>query len=262
FDPSDSSVIYAAVNGQGIFKTTDGGKNWNMLKGGLPTSGIRRPEIAISRSNPNILYAAFENLSSGDLLNIYKSTDGGASWKTSSRPPQSRFGNVCQCFYDNVIEIDPTDPDTVYFGGVTLYKSTDGGASWSDIGLNNIGLHADFHSMIFLPSDPKSFYVGNDGGVWFSSDGGTTFANRNSTLNITQFESVALHPTDPNITFGGTQDNGTNLYTGNSVWRAADDGDGGFCAVDQSSPNLVYHTFFNQSGFGIGPIRSRSGGRL
>jgi photosystem II stability/assembly factor-like uncharacterized protein len=166
---------------------------------------------------------------------------------------------TCQCSYDQIIEVDPTNPDLVYFGGVSLYRSTDGGQNWPDIGDD---LHADFHAMAFTPGNPRRIVVGNDGGVWLSPDGGSTFNNINGNLSLTQFQSVAIHPTNPNITIGGTQDNGVNMYTGNLVWQHADDGDGGFARIDQLNPSTTYSTRFNIPGVLVGPFRSSSGGSL
>jgi photosystem II stability/assembly factor-like uncharacterized protein len=261
-DPTNSSVLYAAIIAQGIYKTTDGGVTWTKLGGGLPTTNFLRPSIAISKTNPSVLYSAFEDANSEDLLNIFKSADGGNSWTATTRPPRSGFGNICQCFYDNFIKIDPGDPNTVYFGGVGLFKSSNGGLGWIDLSENSIGLHADFHAFAFAANNSKNIFVGNDGGVWSSTDGGNNFTNLNATLNITQFQSISLHPTNPNIALGGTQDNGTNLYNGMPGWIHSQDGDGGFAAIDQSSPNTMYHTFFNFPGLGIGPERSDSGGGL
>ena len=105
-------------------------------------------------------------------------------------------------------------------------------------------------------------YRGDDGGVWKSIDGGDTWVNQNNTtLRATQFQSIAVHPTDPDISIGGTQDNGSDmLLTGGTTWLHSDDGDGGFAMIDQSTPTTMYHTYFNQAGTQIGYARSLTGG--
>jgi hypothetical protein len=243
-DPTNSLLLYATINTRGIYKTVDGGQTWVNLAGGLPMDGFGRPEIAIARSNPNVLYAAFEDAKTDDLLSLFKSFDGGNTWNRLGLPPISAFGNICQCDYDNFIEIDPTTPDVVYFGGVSLYKSTNGGLSWTNMGHQSIGVHEDAHALVFIPGHPNQFYLGTDGGIWFSSDGGSTFVNRNTNLNITQFQSISLHPTDPNMAIGSTQDNGTNMFVGTPAWQQIDGGDGGFTAIDQTTPTLMYHTLY------------------
>jgi photosystem II stability/assembly factor-like uncharacterized protein len=261
-DPTNALTLYAAIFGEGIFKTTDGGRSWRKLTNGLPTSDFNRPEIGISRSAPNVLYTAFGDRNTGDLLGFFKTTDFGQTWRQINRPPNSQFGNVCQCFYDNIFTIDPQNPDIVYYGGVALYRSTNGGRNWEDISEKGDGLHADFHAITIDRENPARVFVGNDGGVWSSLDRGNTWTNLNQTLSTLQFISIASHPTDPHIIFGGTQDNGTNRYLGVPQWDHADDGDGGFVAIDQDNPNVVYHTFFNRANVLIGPFRSTAGGRL
>lgn len=255
-DPTNSNTLYATLEAEGIFKTSNAGQTWTKLSGGLPTRDFGRSDIALHRANPNIIYASFESLRTGDILDFFKSTNGGDSWSVIGKP---RGDFTCQCSYDQIIEVDPTNPDLVYFGGVSFYRSTDGGQTWPDIGSS---LHADFHAMAFTPNNPRRIIVGNDGGVWLSSDGGNSFNNINGNLSLTQFQSVAIHPTNPNITIGGTQDNGTNMYTGNLVWQHADDGDGGFARIDQLSPGTMYSTRFNIPGVLVGPFRSDSAGAL
>jgi photosystem II stability/assembly factor-like uncharacterized protein len=254
-DPNNSNIIYATLESEGVFKTTNAGTSWTKLSGGLPTRDFGRPDVAVARSNNNIVYASFESLLTGDILDIYRSDNGGNTW-TKVGKPQGNF--TCQCSYDQVLEVDPSNPDNVYFGGVGIYRSTNGGQSWSDISRNT---HVDFHAIIFTPGNSRRMFVGSDGGVWTTSDGGNTFINVNGNLSLTQFQSVSIHPTNPTITIGGTQDNGTNLFSGTAEWQHADDGDGGFARIDQFNPGTMYHTYFNVRGF-IALARSDSGGAL
>jgi hypothetical protein len=104
-------------------------------------------------------------------------------------------------------------------------------------------------------------YRGDDGGIWKSTNGGDTFVPlNNTTFRATQFQSLALHPIDPDFTIGGTQDNGTERLTTGPVWIHSDDGDGGFTEIDQNAVNntnvTMYHTYFNQAGTQIGYARS------
>lgn len=259
-DPVNPATLYATIFTQGIFKTTDGGNSWKKLGTGLPQFGFNRIDVGIAGSDTNVVYASFGSSRNNDLLGLFKSTDGGVTWNTIAPPPRTRFGNICQCSYDNFITVDPTDADIVYFGGVGFYKSSDGGQSWTDLSTINIGLHADAHAMAFVPGNANRIFVGNDGGVWSSNDGGSTWVNINNNLNITQFQGIALHPTDAHITIGGTQDNGTNLYTGSDTWEHVLDGDGGNTQIDQEDPNIVYTNV--QSVAIRGPFRSREGGRF
>ena len=92
-----------------------------------------------------------------------------------------------QCFYDNVIEVDPNNPDVVFAGGSFgydlspqsggIFRSTDGGPHWMNLGWD---LHPDFHALAMDPSNPSHVLIGNDGGVWYSPDRGGR-AERHST---------------------------------------------------------------------------------
>src|SRR5262249_39260090 len=159
----------------------------------------------IPPSSVTTLYAAF-GASDENLLGIFKSTDGGDSWLRLTNPPAGGHAN-----YNLALAIDPVEPNIIYYGtssnpigtGGTLWRSRDGGASWSDISVGvSGGLHADTHAIVIDPRHPNVLFTGNDGGIWRSDnapEGVTNWTNLNRSLSITQFQSIALHPTDPNI---------------------------------------------------------------
>src|SRR5712692_3570889 len=197
--------------------------------------------------------------------NMSKSTDGGMTW--SPIPAASGFCGT-QCWYDMVTAILPTDVNTIYRGGSAggavgscvnraLGKSTDGGANFTP---DDNSLHADFHALVFAPSNHSVIYAGNDGGIFRSTDGGATWSSLNTAgFNATQFESLSVHPTDPNFMIGGTQDNGTEYMDPSGTWTRADFGDGGFSAIDQGSTGTtsvtMYHTYFNKRNVLVGFAR-------
>jgi len=191
------------------------------------------------------------------------STDGGATWGG----PLTAADGFCQpnCTYDINVAVPPPDPTTIYLGGsvdgtlitptATSYqgiieRSTDSGASFSNSCCEGT-LHADNHAIALAPSNSTIIYDGNDGGVWKSTNSGTTWSTKNTNLNITQFQSIAVHPNDPNFTLGGTQDNGTVLRKADSTYTRADFGDGGYALIDQTAVDTttvtMYHTYFNVS---------------
>src|SRR5262249_11355855 len=112
--------------------------------------------------------------------------------------------------------------------------------------------HADTHAIAIAPggtSTTRTIYEGDDGGIFKSTDSGNTWTSlNNGQFSATQFQSLAVLSSAPNVIVGGTQDNGTNFYGGS--WDRADFGDGGFSLIDQngSATNLtMYHTYFNQT---------------
>lgn len=211
---------------------------------------LGRAELAVNKTAGVTTVWVASGTGSGT---VFKSVDGGATF------PTSLDNNFCsgQCFYDIAIAADPTNANNVYLGGsptLAFGRSIDGGASFP---ASVTGLHVDTQAIAVAPSNPQVIYFGSDGGVWKSTDGGLNWVSQNNTtLTATQFQSIALHPTDRNFTIGGTQDNGTEWQKPNGTWVRATGGDGGQSLIDQNAADTVtvtgYHTFFNQTNTQIG----------
>jgi photosystem II stability/assembly factor-like uncharacterized protein len=162
-----------------------------------------------------------------------------------------------QGFYNLGVAIDPTNSNNIYVVGTlngTFLFSRNGGGTFTP---SNDTLHVDSHMVGVAPSNPSVIYTGNDGGVWRSNDMGLHWIDRNTaTFSATQFQSVAVHPTDPNFSIGGTQDNGTNFFQPNRTWTRVDFGDGGYALIDQTATDTenvtMYHTYFNATNNLIG----------
>ena len=306
-DPQSPSTIYASFWSDKIYKSTDAGATWNPIMNGLPTdanfaAGLTRFNLAISHpaGQSAVLYTGFDWVDTAGhhhAARLFKSTDGGTSWvETGHGTGIDSVVDYCgtQCFYDNVIEADPTNPNIVFAGGSFgytlsppsggIFRSTDGGATWKNLGWD---LHPDFHALVFDPSNPANVLIGNDGGVYYSTGRGgrnTTNApldavdwqNLNGSVNpanavvtgrtnlqISQFTSIAVVPSTlvtPGAQslryWGGTQDNGTLRKSVNSqTWFDMTSGDGGQVVVDQTDNSscggfgacFVYGTFFGVS---------------
>jgi hypothetical protein len=204
---------------------------------------------------------------------VRKSVDGGVTWSVPLPAAEGYCGG--QCSYDNPVGVDPTDANIVYIAGNArgtcsdvLARSADGGTTFIR---DDEGLHADSHGFAFDPlTIPTTVWFVNDGGVWKRPDAtaGTPWLNQNTNgLSTLQFMSIAVHATDPWLTIGGTQDNGTEAMTlSNGNWVSAESGDGGFALIDQSSTDTtnvtMYHTFFNQTNNFIGFDRTNLGSCL
>src|SRR6266508_1335407 len=242
-DPATPSTIYAAFWGGGVYKTTNAGAaspTWAKLTGGLPASGFTRIALGLSPSSPQTLYALIADTSY--TVNMFlRSTDGGANW-TSIPLPGGNIGG--QGFYNLNVAVDPTNPDVVFLRGISVWKAVRNAMNgvWS---ITNVGatIHPDNHAFAFQPGNPLIVYAGNDGGVYKSTDGSASWSD---TINegpcITQFEFIDHHPTSDAVVFGGTQDNGTEQFCNSPVFKHADDGDGGYCAVDRLQPKNVVST--------------------
>lgn len=241
-DPTSPTTVYAAFWEDGIYKTTTAGvanPAWTKLGGGLPAgAGMGRIGLGTSASSPQTLYAAFGS-------NLYVTTNGGTTWTAVPVPAAFSVDE-----YGNNVAVDPTTPDIVYVSGYPdLWKASRNPATsvWT---VTNVGLsiHPDNHAFAFHPTNHLGVYAGSDGGVYRSTDGGVTWSDAiNRGLCLTQFEFVDQHPTSDAVVFGGTQDNGTEQFRNSLVFHHADDGDGGYVAVDQSQPTNVLHVYYNRS---------------
>jgi len=265
------NVFGAAAAGDGGLWTSTSGDPWAGTATWTQTITKQAiGKLAVNRSGAKpatTFFATFDEvvsctppsgppISAGGTMKT--STDGGLSWVAV--PAATGFCGS-QCFYDMAPAIDPTNVNNIYIGGSAgrgtgscrtgiLGKSTDGGATFTP---SQNFLHADSHVTAIAPSNPSVIYAGNDGGVFLSTDAGATWSSINTSggsgFNATQFESLSLHPSDPNFTIGGTQDNGTEFMKPDGSWTRADFGDGGFSAIDQGSVDTtnvtMYHTYFN-----------------
>jgi hypothetical protein len=171
--------------------------------------------------------------------------------------------------YDSAIAVDPTNPNTVWVGGVDLFRSDDGGVNFGQAsnwvsGTANY-VHADQHTIVFHPNYDgianQTVFVGNDGGIFRTESalGGVgtgdkapcsspadkpliTWTSLNHGYGVTQFYFGAPFP-DGRTYFGGTQDNGTVLGSdgsGRDGWTTIQSGDGGWVAVDPTNPKTLY----------------------
>ena len=255
FDPTNGNVAYASLGNafsggtEGVFKSTNGGQNWMPANGTganvLNLTNAGRVVLAMASSSPTTLYVAIVDVNTGALLGFYKTTDGATNWMRLNSTP-----DYCtpQCGYDNVIAVQPTNPNVVFAGGAfttTLVRSLDGGTTWTTLqSAQNFGfLHADMHALAFFPNG-NTLYLGNDGGAYVTTQITATtpaFTALNSNLGLTQFyPGLSMHPTNANIAIGGTQDNGTVLYAGAVTWNNVACGDGGYAAIDFNTPATMY----------------------
>lgn len=248
--PSNGQIIYAAAWQRvrrpqyrsyggitsGLYRSTDGGENWEELTNGLPTVANQkgRISIAIAPSNPDVLYARYAD-AIGSIQGVYRSNDGGDSWTTMN---SSALNNVGFHWWFRGIVIDPTDENTIYNVDFQVQKSTDGGSSWFGA-FNNV--HVDQHALAFDPNDPDNLVLGNDGGVYFSPDGGSTWT-KDEQLPITQLYRCYVDPSNASGIYLGAQDNSTHrtLTGGSDDYEIIYGGDGFQPLVDPNNSNIIF----------------------
>jgi hypothetical protein len=227
-----------------------------------PTAGVnfRRIDLTIAPSNTNVLYALCVNgdMNTSSVYNggnggLYKSIDGGANWFRLAQPSWcDQGGSVSdftrqQAWYDLIVQVDPNNPDVVLVGGVDLLKSTNGGIGFFQL-TNWAGnttcapsyVHADQHNLLFYPGSSQEMISANDGGLYYSTNGGGLWIDKNFNFNVTQFYAAAIHPTQTNYFLAGAQDNGSHKFQnpGLNATTKPRGGDGAFCHIDQQDGQI------------------------
>jgi len=251
-DPKNSQIMYAAFwefrrtaysfnsggNNSALYKTTDGGKSWDKIHNGFPTGKLGRIAIAAAPSNPSILYTVLETEKSEDK-GLYRSDDAGQSWKRLN----GDFELVVRPFYFSRIVVDPRNPDIVLKAGLSGSISKDGGKTFRSIGA---GVHSDFHDYAFDPINSNVIYVGTDGGVYRTWDGGTVWEMVRN-LPLSQYYHVSYDNQKPYKVYGGLQDNGSWVGPSkqpggieNRHWVSVGVGDGFKVYPHPENPNIVY----------------------
>jgi hypothetical protein len=249
-DPGASAataILYVAVLGKGVYSRTGAGTaNFNQLPSGQSGLGnfatTGRIAIALCPAHPANIYAVYA-ATDGTILGIYYSESNGAAWKDPLPLPAK---DLRQGFYNLVLTVHPTDPQTVFFGEANLWRSSNGGNNWTNVSNSHgasPGIHPDQHALVFSPADATNVWAGNDGGVWLSIDSGQTFYHRNRGLQTFQYYSLAQHPDDDSIMLGGAQDNGSHRFEGHPAWDLTTYGDGFYCAIDQTEPFRWYASY-------------------
>ncbi|HVR97165.1 MAG TPA: hypothetical protein VMW27_11160 [Thermoanaerobaculia bacterium] len=214
-DPQNPNKLFAALwdhrrqpwtfrsggPGSGLYVTYDGGESWKRLTedDGLPKGNLGRIGLAISRSNPQTVYALVEAGRSA----LIRSDDGGRTWKTATA--DQRVAD--RPFYYADIHVDPVWPNRVYSLASRITVSDDGGKTFTRLGRSN-QIHGDYHALWINPNDPEHLVTGNDGGLGISRDRGATWYFPPN-LPIAQYYHVAVDMDTPYNIYGGLQDNGS-----------------------------------------------------
>lgn len=265
-DPSNPNKLIAAMwehkrdpwffksggKGSGLYITHDGGENWKKIthKEGFPKGDLGRIGVAISRSNPNVIYALVEAKKNA----LYKSEDGGFKWKMINN--KRGIGN--RPFYYSEIYVDPQNENRLYTIFTYVNVSEDGGKSFRQLmpayGVSN-GVHPDHHSWWIHPKDGSFMIDGNDGGMNITKDRGKTWRFVGN-LPVAQFYHINVDNEFPYNVYGGMQDNGSwrgPAYVWkvqgirNSYWQEIDFGDGFDVVPDKDDSR--YGWSMSQQGF-------------
>lgn len=231
FKPGDPSTVYAIT--RKFYKSVDGGENFTETTG-IPTSG--RAQIGVSDDDPSYVYYFSSN------AGIYRSEDSGDSFSFRSNQPTA--GN--QAWYDLAMSVSHTNAEEVHIGEFNTWRSMNGGSSWSMTTDwtwgNSVGYtHCDIHELVHYGG---TLYVGSDGLISKSTDGGVSWTDLSEGLGIRQFYRIGTSKNDPYKILGGSQDNGTSVYT-TDHWHEWLGADGMECIPDYTNSDIVYGTSQN-----------------
>jgi photosystem II stability/assembly factor-like uncharacterized protein len=293
-DPKNPNVLYAAAYdkvrkpwtfaeggpGSGVYKTTDAGKTWTRLGGGLPAGWMGRIGVSVARTDPNTVYAVIENVGmldpkaqqrfrdgfgtvSGGPAQLFRSNDAGKTWTQVAPPPQPAgapaaggrgggrggFDGGRPPYYYGQVRVDPNDKETVYVLSVGWSRSRDGGETWEGMSFGG-----DNHALWISPRDSNHLLLGHDHGMGISFDGGRTWL-RPDNLPVTQFYAIGFDYEIPYNVYGGTQDNGcqkgpSSRRGGGNIpfeaWINVGCADGFYNEIDWRDSRYLY----NESQFG------------
>lgn len=250
-DATNPRILYAAMwehgrlpwkvlsggPGSGLYKSTDSGETWEKMTKGLPEK-MGKMSIAVSRSNPDKVYALIESDSMESDRGLYVSTDAGKSWNQASSDPRL----VQRAWYYIELFIDPKSENTIYVLSAPALRSDDGGKTWSTLS----GTHGDYHDLWINPDDPSNFIISNDGGSAVTFDRGKTFTAQ--TMPTGQFYRINVDNQFPYRIYGGQQDNSSVSIASRefgsggitpAAWTSSAGGESAFLAFDPDNPRLV-----------------------
>ena len=251
-DMTNPRIIYAAMwehgrlpwkvisggSGSGLYRSSDEGDTWTRMKDGLPEE-MGKMAIAVSRSNPEKVYALIESDSDKEAGGLFVSTNGGKKW--------SRITNdhrlVQRAWYYIELFVDPKDENTIYVMSASALRSTDAGRTWETLS----GTHGDFHDLWINPNDPNNFIISNDGGSAVTFNGGRSWSTQ-ANMPTAQFYRINVDNQFPYRIYGGQQDNTSvsiasrELGSGGispSSWTSSAGGESAFLAFDPDDPKYV-----------------------
>ncbi|MCW3075584.1 MAG: hypothetical protein JWO32_193 [Bacteroidetes bacterium] len=246
YRPGDTTTVYAVSNG-GCIKSVNGGASFSgVFMGSLNST---RLSLAVSAANPNYVYVLAGSTNNG-FGGLYRSTNSGTSFSLMSNSPNifdwsnDGSGSGGQGWYDIAIDASPANADEITVGGVNSWKSTDGGSNWilntHWYGFGAPYVHADLHYVLYTSG--TTCFLGTDGGVARTTNGGASWQTINGTMNIAQIYKMGLSATNPGRIVSGHQDNGTNLSNG-SAWSEIYGGDGADCFIDWNNNSTIVASY-------------------
>lgn len=234
------SGMEASGEEDGIWKSTDGGDTWRILRTGLPAGLVGKIDLSVSADAPNRVYALVETTDPDEGL--YRSDDFGETWQMVS----NQRGIMNRPFYYTGVVADPTDADHVYINNEGYYESTDGGMTFA----RRSTPHGDNHDTWINPDNPLIQVQSNDGGANVTLDGGNTWSTQHNQPTAELYQ-VDIDDQFPYWLYAGQQDNSTIRVPSNPPgtgsqgghqgnWEAVGGCETGPAVPKPGDPTIVY----------------------
>lgn len=230
------SMISGSTEG-GVYKTTDGGDNWEKLKGGLPEGMVGKVGVTVSPTQPDRVWALIEAEPDGG---VYRSDNAGKTWKRINKENKLRQ----RAWYYTHMVADPQDANTVYALNTSLYRSVDAGKTYTNIPVP----HGDIHDLWINPDNPKIMAVANDGGAQVTLNGGKSWSTYHNQPTA-ELYGVVVDNGFPYRLYGAQQDNTTisvpswasnNTLHPKQLWYSVGGCETGPVALHPDFPEVIY----------------------
>lgn len=243
--PWEDANQYSGTGG-GLFKSTDGGKNWQQLSNGWP-KGVIQAHVTIAPSQPSRLFATVASprgeTGQGSEVGVYRSDDAGASWQriTTDPRPAGRIGGGDL----SEPKVDPKNPDIVYVASTVTMKSVDGGKTWSSF--HGAPGGDDYQNLWINPNNPDTILLVSDQGAQVTVNGGKTWSSWYNQPTA-QLYHVIANNSFPYLVCGGQQESGSVCVSsrGNDGeitfrdWHPVGVIEYGYAAPDPLDADIIY----------------------
>lgn len=270
FKPTDPNYVYASTYSPWagtaeIFQSTDSGNSWIST---ASLNGVSRIDLAVTANNPNLVDAVCVNDTDDGLAGLIYSSNSGASFTQyyfatcSNNLLCNKYdASICggQGTYDLAYAINPNNSNDIWLGGINVWNSTDGGSTffiktmWNSSPSDNPNgvpeVHADVHYIAFHPLQSNTMFVCNDGGIYKTTNAGTSWTDLSNGLQISQIYRIGVAQTAPENVIIGLQDNGSREVFNNN-WHERTGGDGMDCAIDYTDDLIQYGSYVEGEFFG------------
>ncbi len=255
-EPLHSSTIYAATYSGQFYRSVNDGTTFAHVQNGLPPFGTGMT-IGVSPADSNRVYILALDSAKGYFHSLYMSTDRGQHFTLKSSRATGApniLGSTAagtdssgNGWYSFTIAVSQTNADTVFVGGIDLWLSGDKGVTWGCksqwYGSGAPYVHADQHHLTFVPGSGNTVFAACDGGLFKTTDLGTTWTDYSNNLEIGQLYSVGVSTLTPGLYISGWQDNGTNYPL--PSWNQLYGGDGEVCFIDRTNNSNLFVSWQN-----------------